>query len=133
MMRLGYPRAKRVGAQSQILGQTGPEVHQRDVRLAQERGDHRFRAWVPQGQRQRLLAAVAREVCARLAWSELPQAPYGVAFECLDLDHPSAAFGQQLGTEGDGDELAELHDGDAVEWLVGCHYVSCRSTGDQAW
>jgi hypothetical protein len=70
---------------------------------------------VTQVERQRVLAAVARQEVARLARDHGRELAHRVALERLDLDDARAALGEQLGTERDGDELAELDHLDAGE------------------
>ena len=72
-------------------------------------------------ERQRVLAAVARDEVPRLAGGERRQLADRVAVERLDLDHVRAALGEELRAEGDGDELAELDDLDAGERLLARH------------
>src|SRR5207245_393112 len=64
-------------------------------------------------ERQRVLAAVAREEVTGLAGGQRRQLAHGIALERLDLDDVSAALREDLRAEGDGDELAELDDLDA--------------------
>src|SRR5436309_11002460 len=66
-------------------------------------------------ERQRVLAAVAREEVTGFAGGQRRQLAHGIALERLDLDDVSAALREDLRAEGDGDELAELDDLDAGE------------------
>jgi len=64
---------------------------------------------------QRALAAVARHEVARFAGRQRRQQAHRVTLDRLHLDDVGAALGEDLGAEGDRDELAELDDLDAGE------------------
>ena len=83
--------------------------------------DHRPRVRVAYVERQRVLALIARDEVARLAGRQRRQVAHRIALERLDLDDVRAAVGQELRTERDRDELAELHDLQPRERTRGVH------------
>ena len=70
---------------------------------------------------QRVLAAITRDEMPRLAGSERQELAGRVTGQRLDLDDVGATFGEELRTERDGDELAELDDLEPGERLLARH------------
>src|SRR5204863_891442 len=93
----------------------GAEVREDHVGAREQALDDVLNTPVAQIQRERALAAVARQEMARLARDERRELPHRITLERLDLDHARAALRQQLRAERNGDELAELDDLDAGE------------------
>ena len=105
--------------ETDLLGEAGTEVGEDDVGARHQPVDHRARTGMAQVQRQRVLAAVARDEVTRLTGRQRRQVANGIALQRLDLDDVGAALGQELRAEGDRDELAELHDLETGERLHG--------------
>ena len=115
----GMTAGEFLGTEPDSFGEAGAEVHERHVGVLEEGIDDGSRVGVAEVQRQRALAPVAGDEGARLHRRERAEDASRVAIQGFDLDDIRAAFGEQLGAEGNGDELAELDDADAVEGLVG--------------
>ena len=111
-------RPQRFRLKSQLLGEPRTKVHQGDIRILQQGVNYLTRLRMPEVQRQRTLAAIAREIRARFHRRDLSQTPGRIALQRLDLDYFSAAFSQELRAEGDGNELAKLNHPDALERLL---------------
>jgi hypothetical protein len=68
-----------------------------------------------------VLATISRKKVAGLTGGQRRELADRIAFDRLDLDDVRAALGEDLGAEGDGDELAELDDLDPGERACGVH------------
>ncbi len=101
--------------QAQLGRQAGAEVREHDVGAGQEAVDDAPGRRMAEVERQRMLAPVPGDEVARLAGRQRRQLAHRVAVDRLHLDDVSAALRQNLGAEGNRDELAELDHLDAGE------------------
>ena len=107
--------------QAELGGQPGPHVGEDHVGAAQQLVQNLARVRMLELEGQRVLAPIADHVVPALAGGQRRDVAAGLAFGRLDLDHVGAAVGEDLPGPGDGDEMAELEDGDAVERPRGAH------------
>jgi hypothetical protein len=127
----GEARREARPVKAELGGQPRAKVRQHHVGVGEEALDDARGRGVAQVQRQRVLAAVARQEVTGLAGRQRRQLPHGIALDRLDLDDVRAALGEELRAERNGDELAELDDLDAGEWSRVVHGVVVRAAGRQ--